>query len=232
MEFTVLNLVLLPVGLGLLGFVEPCSMGSTLVFIKFLESKAPSARVLQVSLFALTRALLIGTIGLLAALVGPLLLGAIKAVWIVLGSAYLALGLLYATGRAGFLMRAFGPSLTRLAGWRGSVGLGVLFGLNIPACATPLVFVLLGFAAVGGSTGGDLAGGFISLALFGLALSAPLVLAVLYPPAQRGLDRLAALSARIPFWTGLVLIFLGLWAIGFGLFVDFDKWALGRQLPA
>ena len=29
----------------------------------------------------------------------------------------------------------------------------------------------------------------------------------------------------------LVLIFLGLWAIGFGVFVDFEKWALGRQLP-
>lgn len=128
-------------------------------------------------------------------------------------------------------MRAFGPSLTRLAGWRGSVGLGMLFGLNIPACATPLVFVLLGIAVAGGSTGGALAGGFILLALFGLALSAPLVLAVLYPPAQRALDRLAALSARIPFWTGVVLILLGLWAIGFGLLVDFEKWSLGRQLP-
>ena len=232
MEFTVLNLVLLPMGLGLLGILEPCSMGSTLVFIKFLERKAASSKMLEVSLFALTRALLIGSIGLLAAFVGPLLLGAIKTVWIVLGAAYLALGLLYATGRAGILMHAFGPGLTRLTGWRGSVGLGVLFGLNIPACATPLVFVLLGLAAVGGSTGGTLAGGFISLALFGLALSAPLVLAMLYPPAQRGLDWLAALSARIPFWTGLVLILLGLWAIGFGVFVDFEKWAMGRQLPS
>lgn len=110
MEFTVYNLVLLPVGLGLLGFAEPCSIGSTLVFIKYLEGKARSARVPQVILFALTRALLIGSIGLLAAWVGPLLLGAIKTVWIVLGSAYLALGLLYATGRAGFSCAPSAPA--------------------------------------------------------------------------------------------------------------------------
>jgi cytochrome c-type biogenesis protein len=28
------------------------------------------------------------------------------------------------------------------------------------------------------------------------------------------------LSRRLPFWTGLVLIALGLWSIGFGLFVS------------
>ena len=33
------RLVLLPVGLGLLGFVEPCSLGSILVFVKYLEGK-------------------------------------------------------------------------------------------------------------------------------------------------------------------------------------------------
>ena len=232
MEITWLNLVLLPVGLGLLGFVEPCSMGSTLVFIKFLEGKPGPAKVLQVSLYAFTRAVLIGAVGLLAAVAGTLLLGAIKAVWIVLGSSYVALGLLYATGRAGFLMRTLGPRLSRLAGWRGSLGLGVLFGLNIPACATPLVFVLLGLAAAGSASGGALAAGFVSLALFGLALSAPLVLAVVWSPARRGLDRLAGLSARIPVWTGVVLILLGLWSVGFGLFVDFEKWSLGRGVPA
>jgi cytochrome c-type biogenesis protein len=232
MEPTLFNLVLLPVGLGLLGFVEPCSLGATLVFIKFLEGKPGAAKVLQVSLYALTRALLIGALGLLAALAGTLLLGGIKAVWIGLGSAYVVLGLLYVTGRAGFLMRSLGPRLGRLAGWRGSLALGVLFGLNIPACATPLIFVLLGLAATGSAAGDALAAGFVSLALFGLALSAPLVLAVLWPPARRGLDRLAALSARVPVWTGVVLILLGLWSVGFGLLVDFEKWSLGRGLPA
>jgi hypothetical protein len=57
-------------------------------------------------------------------------------------------------------------------------------------------------------------------ALFGLALSLPLVLAVLFPPAARALDRFAALSRRMPLWTGLLLIALGLWSIGFALFAE------------
>jgi len=107
-----------------------------------------------------------------------------------------------------------------LSGLSGSVGLGVLFGLNIPACATPLLIVLFGAAAVGGVS---FARGFTSLALFGLALSLPLIVAVLVPSARRALDWIAGLSQRAPLWTGVVLIGLGLWSIGFGLFASSPK---------
>ncbi|MBI2294154.1 MAG: hypothetical protein HYU73_28210, partial [Betaproteobacteria bacterium] len=40
--------VLLPIGLGLFGFIEPCSIGSTLVFIKAMEGKAPAVKLWQV----------------------------------------------------------------------------------------------------------------------------------------------------------------------------------------
>ncbi|WP_435099656.1 hypothetical protein [Arhodomonas sp. AD133] len=66
--------------------------------------------------------------------------------------------------------------------------------------------------------------GFVSLGLFGLALSLPLVAAVMWAPMRRVLDRLAGLSARAPFWAGVVLIALGLWSIGFGLFTDLENW--------
>jgi cytochrome c-type biogenesis protein len=51
-------------------------------------------------------------------------------------------------------------------------------------------------------------------------LSLPLVAAIMFEPVRRGLDWLSGLSVRIPFWTGLVLLALGLWSIWFGLFVD------------
>lgn len=97
-----------------------------------------------------------------------------------------------------------------------------MFGLNIPACAAPLIFSLLGLAAAGGIAGGTLAAGFVSLGLFGLAVSLPLVLAVLFDPARHLLDRLAGLSTRLPLWTGVLLIVLGLWSVGFGLFVEVE----------
>jgi hypothetical protein len=62
MEPTLTNLVVLPVGLGLLGFVEPCSIGSTLVFAKSLEGRSPTSKLAQVGVFAVTRAAFIGVL--------------------------------------------------------------------------------------------------------------------------------------------------------------------------
>lgn len=209
---------LIPFGLGLLGFVEPCSIGSSLIFVKYMEGKGAGPKIVEVSLFMLTRAIIIGLLGMLAAVFGAAFLGFQKAMWIAFGAVYALIGLLYVLGRIRPLMISVGPSLAWLSGLRGSAGLGLLFGLYIPACAAPLILALLGSAAAGGAAGGGLADGFLSLALFGIALSLPLVIAVLFAPARRGLDWLAGLSARLPFWTGVVLIALGLWAIGFALF--------------
>ena len=224
-EFGLFQLVILPLGLGLLGFVEPCSIGSSLVFIKYVEGQSAAARIAQVGAFALTRALLIGALGALMALIGTIFLSLQKGAWLLLGLLYIAIGAFYALGKAGFLMRSFGPSRAGLAGLRGSVWLGLLFGLNIAACAAPLLFALLGSAALGGSDAGTVATGFVSLGLFGLALSAPLVLAVLWQRGRRLLDWLAGQSSRVPMVIGLVLIALGLWSVYFGLFVDLADWS-------
>lgn len=216
--FGILNLVVLPVGFGLLAFVEPCSIGSTLLFIKYIEGKDAGAKLAQTGMFAATRALFLGMLGMLAVGLGAAIIGFQKAAWILLGAVYTMIGLAYLSGRVRELMIPLGPRIRRIAGLRGSASLGFLFGLNIPACAGPLIFALLGAAAANGIAGGTLAAGFISLGLFGLALSLPLVLAVLFEPVRRQLDRLAGLSARLPLWTGGLLVALGLWSIGFALF--------------
>lgn len=221
-EFDIFHLLILPVGLGLLGFIEPCSIGSTLVFIKFLEGKNAATRIFQVAVFALTRALFIGALGVLAAVLGTAFFGVQKAAWLVLGALIAGIGLLFMIGRASAIMTTLGPSLSRLSGTQGSIGLGLLFGLNIPACALPLLAVLLGVAAAQGASGGTLVPAFVSLAFFGLALSLPLVIAVLFEQSRRALDWLAALSVRLPVWTGLLLVALGLWSIWFGLFARLE----------
>lgn len=222
-EFGLINLLVVPAALGLFGFIEPCSIGSSLIFIKYLERKEAARKLAETVLFAATRAVFIGASGVLAVLLGTAFLGLQKGAWILLGAIYVFICSLHLAGRAQVLMRSVGPSLASLSGARGSVGLGVLFGLNIPACAAPLLLVLLGAAAAGGATGTTFLGGFVSLAVFGLALSLPLVLAVLFAPARRALDWLAGLSARVPLWTGVVLVALGLWSIGFGLFAHLPE---------
>lgn len=215
-----MNLFVIPAGLGLFGFVEPCSIGSTLVFIKYLEGHSAAAKLGEVTIFALTRAVFIGLLGMLAALIGTAFLGFQKGGWILLGAAYVLIGAFYVTQRVGRLMVMIGPRLDAIGERRGAAALGLLFGLNIPACGAPLLFVLLGAAAAGGTATGTVAGGFTTLAIFGLALSLPLVLAVYFTPVRAMLDRLAGLSRRMPFWTGVLLIALGLWSIGFALVVE------------
>lgn len=216
----IVNTVLLPIGLGLFGFIEPCSIGSTLVFVKIMEGRSVVAKIVQVSVFALTRAIFIGFLGMLAVIVGAAFLGLQKAAWLVLGVIYSGIGILYLSGRTGAVMTMLGPRLSRLAGVGGSAGLGPLFGLNIPACAAPLLFVLLGIVGAAGASGAALAKGFVILGLFGLALSLPLVAITLFPRTRGVIDWLAGLSRRIPRWTGVLMIVLGIWSIWFGLFVS------------
>lgn len=208
------TLVLLPLGLGLLGFIEPCSIGTSLLFIRYVEDRPAAAKIAQAVVFTLTRALFIGLLGLLAALVGGAFIALQKAGWVVLGGLYILLGLLYLAGRAGSLMRSLGPGLSRLSETKGAAALAVLFGLNIPACAAPLLAILLGTAAMTG--GAKLAAGFLMLAVFGLALSLPLLLALLWAPARRLLDRLSQGARRVPVPIGLLFIALGAWSIYFG----------------
>lgn len=214
---SVVELVVVPAGLGLLGFIEPCSIGGTLLFIRYLEDKGSARKLAETVLFAVTRGLFIGLLGVVAVLVGTGFLRMQRGAWVLLGVLYVILGVLYATRRTGRLKRTVGPSLVRLSGLRGSVGLGVLLGLNIPACAGPLLLALLAAAAARGATGATLLGGFVSLGVFGLALSLPLVVAVLFPRARGLVNRVAAWSRRAPLWVGLVLVVLGLWSIGVGL---------------
>ena len=219
-ETSLVGLVAIPAGLGLIGFVEPCSIGSSLVFVKHLEGKSAVARLAETTLFAVTRAVFIGLLGVFAVVIGSVFLDLQRSAWLLLGAVYVALGLLLATGRAGPLMIAIGPGLKRLSGRGGSAGLGLLFGLNIPACAAPLLFALLAGAAA--SNGASALTGFVALAVFGFALSLPLVAVVLIPAAHGLLDRFAALTGRYPVLAGLVLVALGVWSIGFGLFATLD----------
>lgn len=213
-----MDALLLPIGLGLLGFIEPCTMGSNLILIKHLERLPYRRRLMQMLVYAITRGLLMGLLGAAAAWIGSRFFGVQRALWMALGVVYLGFGLLYLAGRQGWLVARLSPLLSPSAGTRGSALLGLVFGLNVPACAVPLIVVLLGFNASQAASGNTPVQGFVSLLLFGLALSLPLLLAVLWPRAARLLDVLASLSVRMPRWTGLVLVALGLWSIGFGWF--------------
>ena len=207
MSGDLVNLIVLPLGLGLLGFIEPCSIGSSILFLQYVEDRDASSRTAQALTFTLTRAVVIGFLGAVAAFVGTAFLVFQKAGWVVLGAIYLS-------GKAGRLTLTLGPSIgRRLTDRTGPIGLGVLFGLNIPACAAPLLLAVIGAAAGSAQIGK----GFMALAIFGLALSLPIVFAVAWRPAQRYIERAASFSVRAPLWIGLLLVAVGMWSVYLGL---------------
>jgi len=116
MEFGFINLLVLPAALGLFGFIEPCSIGSSLIFIKYLERKEAARKLAETILFAATRALFIGALGVLAALLGTAFLGWQKGAWILLGAVYVAMPATARRARSS----TCGSSTTRRGGggWR------------------------------------------------------------------------------------------------------------------
>lgn len=205
--------IALAAGLGLLGFIEPCSVGSHLLFIKYTEQATAASKAFQTVVFTLTRALFMAALGLSAAFIGSGFTGLQHGLWGALGLLYVVVGLLYAGGGAPWLVRHLGRFLPALGAGGGSAGLGVLFGLNIPVCAAPLLALLLGDAAARAAAGGTVLVGGSALFVFGLALSSPLLLAVYTGFGRRILDAITRVSARMPRWTGFVLVLLGVWSL-------------------
>jgi cytochrome c-type biogenesis protein len=215
MPETLWTFLLLPLGLGLIGFIEPCSIGASLLFLKSVEGNPPSVKIAQATVFTLTRALFIGALGAGAALIGTAFLQFQRGGYIMLGVLYVALGIVYLTGYANRLMTSIGPSLSRLSTVRGSAALAVFFGLNVPACSLPLLAAVLGSAAVAGAA--NVGQGFAMLAIFGLGLSLPLLVTLAFGRAQRALEWLLGYSHRAPIVIGVLFVLLGVWSIYFGV---------------
>lgn len=212
--------LLLAVGLGLLAFVEPCSIGIHLLLVGHLERLPARQRLGELARVALVRALVLGLVGLVAAYIGRELFTAQRTLWVAFGMLYAGLGVLYLTGRQGLLMRALTPAAERLQARGRAMGLGVAFGLYIPACAVPLLAVLVGTSVASSAGGAPLVSGFASLFVFGLALSAPLFALVGTARGRGWLDRLVLLSGHLPKPTGVLLVVLGLVSIGLAVLGD------------
>ncbi len=221
MDLSFPTLLIVPLGLGLLGFVEPCTVGGHLIFLRTLTERSVPEKVVATLTFALIRMAMMGSFGALATLLGQHMVKAQTMLWLVFGSLYVVIGLAYALGQAKVFKRRIDIAPASWKATGNPLVLGVAFGLNVPACAAPVLFALIGLAAGSGAV----ALGFATMAIFGLALSLPLALFVVSPKA---------LSLAIGFMTArsamrwmfvIVFLALGAWSIWFGLFVDPADWS-------
>ena len=221
MEYTWHTVVLLPVILGLLGFIEPCTIGGHLVFLDTQGDRGRSGRVRAALVFSFTRALMTGLFGAVIAFVGQSLIDVQTVVWLIFGLIYFSIGAAFLLGRSGFMKWNIKLAPQTWKQVSHPIVLGLAFGLNIPACAAPILFALLGLAA----TAGTATSGFVMMFLFGLALSAPLVVFAFTPHLSGWLSRVGRWIKPRAWLTGFIFVLLGVWSIWFGIYVDPANWS-------
>ena len=221
MEFTFQTFILLPIGLGLLGFIEPCTIGSHLLFLETQSKRSRIEKINAVLIFVTVRSVAAGLVGAVIGLVGQLLIGAQTGIWLAFGSIYIAVGIAFFIGKSGLVKWRIelAPSAWKRA--QNPFILGLAFGLNIPACAAPILFGLLGLAA----TTGTITAGFTMMFLFGLFLSLPLIVFATVPSFAAWLDALGHKLKQRGWLLGIVFVLLGIWSVWFGLYVDPANWA-------
>lgn len=203
---TAFNLIVLPLIFGIIGFITPCSLGINTVFLGYITGKERPTRIRQAVAFALTRGLFLAVLGLLFSLIGQQVVGFQLVYRKLIGVLFILLGVVFVI----HLYRPLPmPSLSLAGRFQGggagsAVAMGTLFGLDIPACSSPLVFALLAQTVLVG----DIVGGAISLYLFGLGMSLPLVGLSFSERSNEWLVRWSRRSRKTLYYAGAGLLVL------------------------
>ena len=202
-----LDLIVIPFLFGLVGFVTPCSLAVNLIFLGYIHGKPRGTRLAQASAFTLVRALILVGLGLAFGYVGQTVVGFQFVYRPIIAALFVAMGILFLVSRyrpifmpnTGFVRR-FGR------GKSSALVMGTLFGLDIPACSTPLLIALLANTVLKG----EMLFGAVSMLFFGIGISLPLLLISAFEGANRFLDRATQASSPLAYAGGFLLIVLGL----------------------
>jgi cytochrome c-type biogenesis protein len=179
-----IDLVIVPLSFGLIGFIEPCVIGMNAIFLAYINPFSKRKRIIETTKFTVIRAVFLSALGVLAAFVAQKIFVFKQSYNIGLGIFFIILGAIYITSK----FRPFPmPNIRLLKGRQSGVSLGVVFGLTIPACAMPLFLALISKSAVFG----DVFLGAFSLFVFALGLSAPLLAMSYSDRANRWLKDIA-----------------------------------------
>lgn len=213
--------LLLAFGLGLLGFVEPCTIGAHMLFLGGQRNRPMGQRLGAAFVFLLARLIVMGGFGGLIVVLGQRLIGVQTGAWLIFGAVYLGLGFAIIAGWDKGMRHRIGFTREQWKVASNPLLQGLAFGLNIPACAAPILFGLMATATASGSA----ATGFLMMAVFALALSLPLLPLSIVPRLAGPLDRLADWLRPRRWLLGIIFVGLGIWSVWFGLFVDPVDWS-------
>lgn len=192
-----------PLLLGLVGFLEPCSIGANSLFVAHAKNFTRTRRLFEIVVFILVRALVVSVLGITAALVGKRFFLFEASYFLILGGIYVLLGIIYILAK---YREVSMPSLGVARFVKGkTVLLGMVFGLAIPACAIPLLFALIGQSLFLSSV----VEGFLSLFFFGVGLSVPLLFILMSNKSAQLFVWLRNKTVKYRYVPGILLVLVG-----------------------
>ncbi|MEW5985264.1 MAG: cytochrome c biogenesis protein CcdA [Chloroflexota bacterium] len=195
-------------GLGLIGAFTPCAFAINALLLGYLRERPRLQRIMSALRFASARALFLSLVGLLFALAVDQIGLATTRYQQAINVLLILLGVIFILDHYHPLPLPHLDLTTWLTQRRGvSLGFGLLFGLDIPACASPLFFAVLSRTALNG----DVPGGILALLAFGLGMSAPAVMATSSDRFNAAVATLARQRRGTFIWAGgITLILAGL----------------------
>jgi cytochrome c-type biogenesis protein len=211
--------ILIPLVFGLIGFTEPCSLGINIIFLNRIKGLNRAKRISETLIFSLVRGFFLALFGLSAAFIGSKIIAIQSSFFLILGGVYILLGVLAIINMYRPIFK-HGINISKYIKNEGNIALGFVFGLIIPACAISLVLALIGKSVLLG----NLFEGFISLFVFGIALSSPLLVISCFDKSSEIIAKTADRAKKIPWLAGMVLI-----GVGFLTMLSSSWWAGAGQ---
>ena len=201
------NIIIIPMVFGLIGFLEPCSLGINIVFLHRTSSYKRGKRIKEALLFTLVRGFVLAGMGLSAAFIGSRFIKVQSSIFVAMGVVFVIAG---ALNLVNYFKPIFGRiNFSRYFAKRGSASMGLIFSLIIPACAVPIVLALIGRSVVTGI----LFEGFLSLFIFGIFLSVPLVVLTYFEKSNEIIVKISDRLKNISWLAGILLIVIGVLTI-------------------
>ncbi len=212
-----MSLIIMALITGAGGSFTPCTLGVNLAIAHRFTKDTKAQRIKNWILFALNRALLLTALGLIIGVLGQVVETFTWWFQMIINVVIIIMGLLFIVGsRKPILPGLELGGKKRLSNKMSPAGMGALFGLNITACVAPLVLALL----AGTAAEGNWIKGGVSLFIFGIMLSMPILIAVLSNRASSWIIKVSGKYRRVYYGVvGVTLIVLGLVEIILSMYV-------------
>jgi len=141
------SIIIVPVLFGLIGFVEPCSLGINSIFLNHIQKFDKMKRVRETLIFALLRGVVLALVGITAAFIGREFITIQGSLFTILGVIYFALGLFIIVKKY-LPVFNFKIDFSNYFKDKHTVSLGIVFGFVIPACSIPFIIALISQAVL------------------------------------------------------------------------------------